>query len=175
MTNRFSEAEQQFIRDNAKGIDSEQLTQMLNKKFNTNYSRYKVYRYKKRHDIKSGVDTKFKKGQKAHNHKPVGSEILKKEGYVMIKVAEPNTWKCKTTYIYEQAHGKIPKGYHVVFADRDKTNFNLDNLILVRNKDLLTAKNRHLLFEDKELTSTGLLIAKLINETHERSKDASKS
>jgi len=165
---RFTEEEQQFIRDNAKGIDTEQLTRMLNKKFNTNYPRYKVYRWKKRNHILSGVDTKFKKGNQPHNYKPVGSEFIKDEGYTFIKIAEPNIWKHKAVVIYEKAYGKIPDGYCVVFADQDKTNFNLDNLILVRNKDKLTAKNKHLLFEDKELTKTGILIAKLINKTHEK-------
>lgn len=165
---RFTEEEKKFIRDNAKGINTKQLTQMLNKKFNTNYEEYKVYRWKKRNGIKSGIDTKFKIGQHPHNYKPVGSELTKKGGYIMIKVAEPNTWKCKATYIYEQHYGKVPNGYSVVFADRNKNNFNLDNLILVKNKDKLVAKNKHLLFEDKELTKTGLLIAKLINITHEK-------
>lgn len=165
---RFTKEEEQFIKENAKGIDSEQLTQMLNKKFNTNYPRYKVYRFKKRNGIKSGVNTKFKKGNKPHNYKPIGSEFVSSEGYTFIKVGEPSVWKHKTTVIYEKAHGKIPEGYCVVFADRDKTNFNLNNLILVRNKDKLVAKNKHLLFEDSELTKTGLLIAELINKTHEK-------
>ena len=165
---RFTEEEQQFIRNNAKGIDTEQLTKMLNKKFDTNYSNYKVYRWKKRNHICSGVNTRFKKGNHPHNYKPIGSEFISTEGYTFVKVAEPNVWKHKTTVIYERYYGSIPEGYCVVFADRDKTNFNLDNLILVRNKDKLTAKNKHLLSEDKELTKTGLLVAELINKAAEK-------
>lgn len=164
----FSKEEQEFIRNNAKGIDTEKLTEILNKKFNTNYPRYKVYRWKKRNGIKSGVNTKFKKGNKPHNYKPIGSEFVSSEGYTFIKVGEPSVWKHKTTVIYEKEYGPIPDGYCVVFADQDKTNFSLDNLILVRNKDKLIAKNRHLLFENKELTKTGLLIAQLINKAHEK-------
>ena len=165
---RFTEEEQQFIRDNAKGIDTEQLTLILNKKFNTNYSEYKVYRWKKRNHVCSGVNTKFKKGNHPHNYKLIGSEFVSTEGYTFVKVGEPNIWKHKTTVVYEKEYGKVPEGYCVVFADQDKTNFNLDNLLLVRNKDKLYAKNRHLLCNNKELTKTGLLIAQLANTAHEK-------
>lgn len=76
----------------------------------------------------------------------------------------------KQKYIYEKYNGAISKGYSVIFADSDKTNFDIDNLVLARDKDKLVAKNKHLIFDDAKLTKTGLLIAKLINETHEKSK-----
>ncbi len=63
--------------------------------------------------------------------------------------------------------GIIPNGYSVIFADGNKENFDIDNLLLVEVKDKLVAKNKHLLFEDRELTKTGLLIAKLINKVSE--------
>lgn len=117
---------------------------------------------------KNSKKTQFKKGNKPHNWLPVGSEWTdSNEGYKWIKVAEPNDWQLKHRYIYEQHYGKIPKGYCVIFLDQDKTNFNLDNLELVRIKDKLTAKNKGLLSTDKEVTKTGIMTAKLINKTYE--------
>ena len=122
-------------------------------------------KFKKGNNI--GNKTRFKKGQKAHNWKPVGYEFLRDDGYIEIKVAEPNTWKLKHNYIYEKYKGKIPKGYSVVFLDQDKTNFSLDNLMLVKIKDKLTAKNMKLFSSNKEITKTGLLVARLINKNSE--------
>jgi hypothetical protein len=113
----------------------------------------------------------FQKGNVTWNKREVGEErIESKDGYVQIKVAEPNKWQLKHRYLYEQAHGKIPKGYNVIFADGDKYNFELDNLILVSNAELAIANYNHLLKKDKELTKTGILIAKVIDTANKKGK-----
>ena len=74
----------------------------------------------------------FKKGDIPSNKKPIGSERIIKDGYTEIKVAEPNKWESpKHRVIWEKVNGKISKGYALVFADGNKQNFGLDNLILV--------------------------------------------
>ena len=130
----------------------------------------KIRNYKKSKKLRSGLNTKFHKGQVPHNYKPIGSEFIDKEGYTYIKVADPNEWIMKQRYIYEKEYGPLPKNYSVIFADSNKNNFDINNLILVRDKDKLVAKNKHLIFEDAELTKSGLLIAKLINEVHDKNK-----
>ena len=167
---KFTEEEQLFITNNVKGNTITELTDLFNKAFNKDIKENQIRNYKKKNKLKSGVDTKFRKNQGPHNYKPVGSEFVDKTGYTYVKIADPNEWIMKQKYIYEKYNGSIPKGYSVIFADSDKTNFDIDNLILVRDKDKLVAKNKHLIFDDAELTKTGLLIAKLINETHDKSK-----
>ena len=162
MSKLFTIEQEQFIKNNVFGKTSEELTKLVNQTFNLNLT-IKQY-YKKSHKLKSGINTQFKKKQVPHNKKPVGYEFTSSDGYTYIKVAEPNIYQHKQIYIYEKAYGKIPKNHSVMFLDQDRTNFNLDNLMLVRNKDKLTAKNRKLVFEDRKSTETGLLIAKLINE-----------
>lgn len=74
----------------------------------------------------------FKKGQVPKNHRPVGSErICAKDGYVIIKIAQPATWEYKHKWLYEQTHGKLKHGWIVRFIDGDKMNISLDNLIAV--------------------------------------------
>ena len=70
--------------------------------------------------------------------KPVGTEYVGKDGYTMIKVAERATvpmskdnWRLKHVWVYEQAHGKVPAGHVVYFADGDRRNFDPDNLVAV--------------------------------------------
>lgn len=169
--NRYTKEEQEFIKNNAIGITTQELTELFNKEFNKNINSSALRSYKKHHKIKSGVNSRFKKGIKPHNWKPVESEFISKnDGYTYIKVEEPNKWIEKQRYLYEKYKGEVPKGYCVIFADQNKENFDLNNLILVKEKDKLTAKNRHLLFNDKELTEVGINIASLINKASELRK-----
>lgn len=167
MSSLFNSEEQTFIEGNVKGLSSEQLTNLVNERFNKNITIKQMQQYKKSHKLKSGISTRFTKGQAPYNKLPMFSEFIATDGYTYIKVAE-NSWKHKQVYIYENIYGKIPKNHSVIFADKNKQNFELDNLILIENKDKLTAKNQHLIFEEKELTKTGLLIAQIINTRKEK-------
>lgn len=76
--------------------------------------------------------TEFKPGRESLNKRPVGSErICSKDGYVLIKVAEPNKWRLKQMIVWEQLHGPIPKGHILRFRDTDKTNITEENLVLI--------------------------------------------
>lgn len=112
-----------------------------------------------------GNSGSFKKGNKPQNYKPVGTERIVKGGYVEIKIADPDKWESKQRYIYKKHHGSIPEGYNVMFADKNKQNFDIDNLILVSKSEDLIMNNNKLFYEDKELTKTGHLIAKVIDKT----------
>ena len=115
--------------------------------------------------------TTFKKGNIPTNHRPVGSERLNVYGYIEVKVAEPNKWKLKHRVIYEKEFGAIPKSHIVTFADGNTENFELDNLILISRYENLLANQYDLHKRDKELTKTGLLIAKVIGETNKKRRN----
>ncbi len=87
--------------------------------------------------------TRFKKGNVPENHRPLFSERITKEGYVIIKVEEPNKWQLKHRYIFEKEHGKIPKGMLLKFKDGNKQNITLDNLYLVSKKKNMAANTIH--------------------------------
>ena len=109
--------------------------------------------------------TMFKKGNIPANHRPIGSErIDKRDGSILVKVKDgqlQKNWMSKSRYIYEQAHGKIPAGHKVIFADGDHSNFDLDNLILVSNAEELIMNQRKLISKEAEFTKTGAVIAKV--------------
>lgn len=119
--------------------------------------------------------TMFKKGHVPANHKSIGSErIDKRDGTVLIKVQDgklQRNWMPKGRYVYEQAYGKIPKGYKVIFADGDNRNFDLNNLVLVSNAEELIMNRNSLLKKDNELTKVGVAIAKLLDKVNKRKKD----
>lgn len=114
---------------------------------------------------KNSLKTCFKKGNIPHNHRKVGEERTTKEGYIEIKIEEPNKWQLKHRYIYEKKFGKIPDGYNVIFLDGNKKNLEISNLKLVNKAEDLIMNNNRLFTKDKELTNTGTIIAKVIYET----------
>lgn len=116
-------------------------------------------------------DTWFQKGCDFFS-RPLGDERVDRDGYIRVKIKQPNVWVLKNRYLYEQAHNvKLKDDEVVLFADQDKTNFNIDNLIKVNRKDLLCLCKNDLIFENAELTKTGVNIARLNTKIYERRKE----
>lgn len=117
--------------------------------------------------------TCFKKGNRSfnnanHNQKEIGRERIGKDGYIYVKVAEPNKRDLKHRYIYEKNYGKIPKGYICIFLDGNIRNFNPENLSIITRKENLILNDKGLRYNDSDLTKTGVNVAKLIIKTKER-------
>lgn len=143
---------------------------------------YKPTQFKKGHipanKGKKGVcapgceKTQFRPGNRPWNYKPVGTERVNTDGYVDVKIADPNKWRAKHVLIWEAAHGPIPKGYALVFADGDKLHVELENLLLVTRGQLARLNQNHLIQADPELTKSGLLVADIITKCAERKRGA---
>lgn len=182
----YTDEMRQFIEDNYLGIGNQELVDMFNARFNQNMTRVQMSSYKKRYNLHSGLngyfpkghvphnkgqkmsakqyekckDTMYKKGNIPHNHRPVGSERITKDGYLEVKVAEPKTWKQKQRIVWEEHYGPVPKGSTVIFRDGNNRNFDIDNLICITRAELLYL-NKHGLNNAGEITDTGILMAKL--------------
>ena len=125
--------------------------------------------YMSKEAIEKTKATRFKKGNIPQNRREIWEERISKDGYIYIKVRDGclnDNWELKHRYIYKQHYGDIPNGYNVMFADKNKRNFDIDNLILVSKSEDLIINNNKLLFSNKELTKTGHLIAKVIDKTN---------
>lgn len=119
--------------------------------------------------------TTFKKGHKSANAVEIGEEHMRysgskpdDDGYLFVKVCDGKgnkNWIPKQRVIYEQHHGPIPADHKVIFADGNRFNFDIDNLILVSNAEEFIMNQKGLRHDDKDLTKTGSLIAKVINKT----------
>ena len=110
----------------------------------------------------------FKKGEPSHNCQPIGTEVINGQGYCEVKVSE-SKWIYKQRLVWEQVHGPVPKGYSIIFADGNKENFDIDNLICVSNREKLAMNQQKLRFDNAEMTKAGHNLAKLIIATQERS------
>ena len=184
---RFSDKEKEYLINNHKGKSYKEIAIAMSDIFNYNFTDTQISSAMARYNLKNGVNKCFKKGNTPWNkglkgymganktsfkkgtippqYRPVGSERVNKEGYLEVKIADPNKWELKHRYIYKKHCGDIPKGHNVIFADTDKTNFNIDNLILVSKSEMLILNRNKLIYKDKELTKAGVNIAKILDKT----------
>lgn len=193
MMNKYTKEQKEFLINNNYMKTAKELAEMFNKKFKMNLTPQNIKTFRGNHKLNSGLTgkfekgnvpfnkgtkglmkankTSFKKGNIPSNHKKVGYERINVDGYIEIKVKEPNIFKLKHRVIYEQYYGKIPKGHKVIFADGNKLNIDPNNLILVTNSEELIMNKNKLRYDEAELTRTGSLIAKVIDKTHKVKKD----
>jgi hypothetical protein len=101
----------------------------------------------------------FRPGNRPQTWVPVGTERINVDGYVEVKVADPKVWKTKHAFIWEKAHGKIPRSHVIIFADGNKSNIRLNNLLMVSRGELLVMNKQGLISADKDLTKIGKSIA----------------
>jgi len=115
--------------------------------------------------------TTFKKGSIPPNHREIGSERLDSDGYILVKIQDGKghkNWTLKHRLIWESMYGNIPTGYKVMFADGNKRNFDIKNLILVSNAEELIMNQNKFIKNNADLTKVGLNIARIINRVNKR-------
>lgn len=74
----------------------------------------------------------FQKGNIPANYRKVGSERVNVDGYIEVKVEDPNRWRLKHRVVWESVYGNIPKNGIILFKDNDKTNTDIGNLLLIK-------------------------------------------
>lgn len=201
----FNKVQEAFLKENAIGITNQELADRVNDVFGLSITSRQITSWKKNNDVQSGLKcqfkkgqapankglkqsdymtkeqiekskaTRFKKGDVAKNYKPIGTEVLTKDGYIRVKVQDngrwDERWKLKHTVLWERENGPVPEGKVLTFLDGDKRNAVLDNLMLVTRAEHLMMTRRKLRFGDPELTKVGAAIAKISNKTIEISKN----
>ena len=189
---KWTDEEKEYLASIVKDSTYKEITEKMNDKFEYDFSEGQIKGAMARYKLATGTGgyfkkgstpwnkglkgyigankTSFKKGTIPPNQVPIGTESITKGGYIKVKVGEPNKWKLKQRYIYEQHYGEIPNNYNIIFADGNKMNFDIDNLIAVSKSEMLILNNNNLRFEDKELTKVGVNIAKVIDKAKKVSK-----
>jgi hypothetical protein len=76
-----------------------------------------------------GESTKFKKGNTPLNHKPVGTVVIRADGYSKTKIAEPNVWELTHRVVWMQEGRELPAHPAVIrFKDGNPQNCGIENL-----------------------------------------------
>ena len=164
---RYTDEEKEFLSSFIPGHFSHEIQRAFEEKFGHSITCSQIKCFKGNNKIRSGMDTRFKKGNVppnkgkkmsaeqyakasrtmfkkgniSHNYRPVGSERVNVDGYIEIKVADPNKWKLKHRVVWEESNGKIPAGMNLVFRDNNPLNTKLDNLMLVTRAENLEMNN----------------------------------
>lgn len=197
--NRYTVEVKDYLKNNHKGKSIIELSKEINEKFGLNTTPDNIQNLKSKIRIKEGFIfeparndgcikkgnipwnkntkgimksniTSFKKGNIPFNHRKIGEERVNVDGYVEVKVKEPNKWELKQRVLYKKYYGSIPKGNIVIFADNNKFNFEKENLIAIpRNENLILNKQK-LRFNNQELTKSGIIIAKVIDKANAKRK-----
>lgn len=196
-TKTFPAEVQKYILENYKGTGHHSMADQLNERFGTAYTASQIKGYYGNHDLNSGLtgrfeaghipankgkhpptvgrmaETQFKKGHKAQNELPIGTVVLRpgSGGYLFEKFGPGALdWKPHHQLVWERAHGPQPEGYMVIFLDGDKKNCSLDNLRLISRAENAQMNKRGLRSGDKDVTETGIMLAKVYNAMHEAKK-----
>ena len=186
---KYSAEEQQFMTEYVPGHSYREIQKAFTEKFGWEISLNQVNSYIGNHHLSTGRTGRFQKGQEPHNkgkkgvcaagcekswfkkgnipanYRPVGSERVNADGYIEVKVADPNKWEFKHRAVWESVNGKIPKGCIIIFRDNDKTNTNIDNLLLIKRGTHAVLNHTGLCGYSGEFKETAICIAELKTAT----------
>lgn len=199
---KFTDEMVDFVKSHVKEKTDKQIAALLSDKYNMHITESSITNLKVRYGIKSGVrrgtfpkghipvnkgtkgmfnvggnKTSFKSGMVPINHRPVGSErVDSKDGYILVKVAEPNVWRAKHRVLWEQVNGPIPAKHRLVFLNGNREDVRIENLVLMTYGESAVMNRLDLFDSNSEITKVGVSIAKLVTKTSkkaikERSKD----
>lgn len=194
-TRLFNQEQEQFIKDNVRGLYNEEIAELVNKEFGLTVTPMQINTWKANNKVTSGLTGHFekgqeswnkgmkglntggeagwfKKGQEPINYRPVGSErICTKDGYILIKVSDygerKDMWKLKHVIVWEKNKGKIPEGYAVVFLNSERTDVRIENLELITRGELARMNQLDLFSTDPEVTKSGIHLMRLNNRIYD--------
>jgi hypothetical protein len=195
---RYTPVQIRFLERKIPGRPFAETARIFNEHFNLTLSEKSIISFARNHKLRNGRDCRFRPGQISHNkgkkgvsypgmeatqfkpgfmpwnYNPPGTERINTEGYVDVKIANPNKWKQKHLLIWEAAHGKVPEGYKIMFADGNRLNVTLDNLLMVSQAELSVMNKCGLISPHKDLTKTGRLVADIKMLISQRKKSLKK-
>lgn len=188
---QYTAEERQFMTEYVPGHSYREIQKAFTEKFGWEISLGQVNSYIGNHHLNTGRTGRFQKGQeppnkgkkgicaagcektwfkKGHipaNYRPVGSERVNKDGYIEVKVADPNKWRLKHRVVWEAVNGKISKGYIIIFRDNDKTNTDINNLMPIKQGTHAVLNHTGLCEYSGEFKETAVRIAELKTVSNE--------
>lgn len=188
----WKEEEKHYLKEITPGRSHKEIAEIMSKEFNYNFTHTQIKGAIGRYKLNTGLTgqfkagnipynkgikglkganrTSFKKGNRPVNYRPIGSERVNVDGYTEVKVEDPNKWTLKHKLIWENHNGPVPEGYAVIFADRNKSNLDINNLLLLSRQQLLIMNRNKLIQNDIDLTKTGVIIADIYQKINDRLK-----
>ena len=119
------------------------------------------------------LQTCYKSGNLPKNARGVGEERVSKDGYIEVHISQRRAvkandqWIIKHRLVWEEANGRpVPKSSIIVFADRNKRNFDPDNLVCVPRSVWSIICHEDIAYCNRETLELAIEIAKLKHVIH---------
>lgn len=102
--------------------------------------------------------------------RPVGTETLRSDGYVWVKVNDDgpdargclnDRWRLRSHVVWEREHGPVPEGHVIVHVDGDPANDDPANLECVPKSVMATINNVGIRYADRETFEVAALTAEV--------------
>ena len=166
----FTDSQVEYLKSIAH-MPNKDMCAMFNSKFRENKTERSMKDFCYRHGILKGFNSgRFKKGaipwnkhndQNIARKKPPGHEWVDCDGYTWVKVEGIKSMVLKHRHVWESINGKIPNGYMIVFKDKNRSNCNIENLIIVSRSELVRYNFSFSKIATPQTNETYLLMAKL--------------
>ena len=115
--------------------------------------------------------TFFKPGHKPINHREVGSTRENVDGYIEIKIKEPNEWTLYSRYVWEKENGPVKDGYCLLHKSGIKNDDRLENLVLLSRAELIRLNQSGFFTEGNiDINEVAINLAKLKNTIGNKTK-----
>lgn len=199
----FTQEEHNLLKAIQYHICTKDLAKFACAEFEKEITTEQIRHWRERHRLKSGIDTRFKKGirsgytppkginpehlkktqfkkgNKPHNTKPIGSIRYERGDLPYIKMRQSPTgqtkkdWEPLQRVIYEKAYGKIDRKKQVIiFLDGNTKNIELSNLKCISRYENLRLNKEKLRFKNKEATKAGLKIVQIEEQINQLSSNS---
>lgn len=168
----YTDEEVLWLKENVPNSNWKTITEEFNKTFGKSKTLWALKTTCNRNGIYAKGLSQY---GKCWNALPVGAETPLSNGYVRIRTEKSKVYVMKQRLIYQEHYGEIPKGYEVVFLDKDKSNYDIENLFLVSRKAIaasmiMTRWNKWFTTTDPVLNKTMWMWLELVQETKKRIK-----
>ena len=190
----FTPEQIKWLTENRCGFNFDVTTEKMNEHFGTDYKVSQVRCWCHAHHLPCGVDMKFKKGNVSFNkgrkgfyapgcekgwfkkgHRPhnsvcVDTEVINDDGYIKVKIAEPNKWELKHRLVWQKKYGKIPEDSCLIFLNGNRKDCRIENLMLIKRSILSVLNHEKLIFDDAAATKCGVTMAMIKSRISELKK-----
>ena len=153
---KFTAEQDAWLLEQAPHLSRKETTRLFNELFDDNRTEEVLKVHCNRElEIKRTKTTRANSQRTRCDVKPIGAETVY-NGYTFVKVTDENmgnfydNWELKQRVLWRKLHGEIPPKHQVIFLNRDRSDFNEENLycvssainaIMIKNKWYSTDRN----------------------------------
>ena len=159
MRNKYSLEFEKKMQQLAKDKTLNELLEIAQQEYDITKKQLRQYLSKRQIRYKDYDETKINKTPIGLD---IGTEYVKDDGMTLIKISK-GKWQYKQRYIYEQYYNvKLSSDDYIIFLDQNRNNFDINNLKRITRHECSILSNQKMFSHDKEVTETGILVAKLM-------------